>query len=335
MTTTFEAIIKSWKKKEYAPLYWLEGEEDYYIDQVMTYAEKQILTEAEQSFNLSIFYGKDADWTSVINTCRKYPMFSEKQVVLLKEAQMMNSMDKLEPYFEDPLNSTIFIVAYKGKTLDKRSKLHKKLEKKTQVFLSSKIKDDKIFEWVQQYVKSKGLQISFKAAILIQEHIGNDLSRIVNEMEKLIVNLDGKKEIDEQDIEQYIGISKEYNAFELQAALAYKKADEVLKIINYFEANPKAGQIHMIIPAVYSFFSKVYAAFSIPNPSEYTLKSHFYFNPVATSQGMAAMKNYGWNGVEKAVILMHEYNLKSIGVGSSNTDSASLLREMVAKMMLN
>ena len=333
MNTTFEAIINSWKKKEFAPLYWLEGEEDYYIDQLMGYAEKQILSEAEQSFNLTIFYGRDADWTSVINACKRYPMFAERQVVLLKEAQMMNSLDKLEPYFEDPLQSTVFVVAHKGKTLDKRSRLHKKLEKKSQVFLSSKIKDDKVFEWVQDYSKTKGYQISFKASILIQEHIGNDLSRIVNELEKLMVNLEGKNQIDEQDIENYIGISKEYNAFELQAAIAYKRTEDVLKIINYFDANPKAGQIHMIIPSVYAFFSKVYAAFSVPNPSESNLKPHFYFSPVATSQGMAAMKNYGWSGVEKAVLLMHEYNLKSIGI-NSNADSASLLREMVAKIML-
>jgi DNA polymerase-3 subunit delta len=333
MNTTLDAILKSWKKKEYAPLYWLEGEEDYYIDQLMSYAEKQILSEAEQSFNLSIFYGRDADWTMVLNTCKRYPMFAERQVVLLKEAQMMNSLDKLESYFEDPLQSTVFVVAHKGKTLDKRFKLRKIVDKNAQLFLSAKIKDDKVFEWVKNHLQSKGYQISFKASILIQEHIGNDLSRIVNEMEKLMVNLEGKKEIDEQDIENYIGISKEYNAFELQAAIAYKKTADVLKIINYFEANPKAGQIHMLIPAVYTFFSKVYAAFSVPNPSEYSLKPHFYFNPVATSQGMAAMKNYGWSGVEKAVLLMHEYNLKSIGI-NSNTESASLMRELVAKIML-
>lgn len=333
MNTTFDEILKSWKKKSYAPLYWLEGEEDFYINQLMSYAEKQILSEAEQSFNLSIFYGRDADWTMILNTCKKYPMFAERQVVLLKEAQMMNSLDKLESYFEAPLQSTIFVVAHKGKTLDKRFKLRKSVDKNAQVFLSNKIKDDKVFEWVKEHLQFKGYQISFKASILIQEHIGNDLNRIVNEMEKLMVNLEGKKEIDEQDIENYIGISKEYNAFELQAAIAYKRTDDVLKIINYFEANPKAGQIHMLIPAIYTFFSKVYAAFSVPNPSEYNLKPHFYFNPVATSQGMAAMKNYGWSGVEKVVLLMHEYNLKSIGI-NSNTESASLMRELIAKIML-
>ena len=154
------------------------------------------------------------------------------------------------------------------------------------------------------------------------------------ELKTILENSNKVKTVrEEQDIENYIGISKEYNAFELQAAIAYKKTADVLKIINYFEANPKAGQIHMLIPAIYTFFSKVYAAFSIPNPSEYSLKPHFYFNPVATSQGMAAMKNYGWSGVEKAVLLMHEYNLKSIGI-NSNTESASLMRELVAKIML-
>lgn len=331
---TAEAILKSWKKKEFLPIYWLEGEEDFYIDELMNFAEKEILSEAERSFNLTVFYGKDADWTAIINACRRYPMFAEKQVVLLKEAQIMNSIEKLEPYFEDPLSSTIFIVAYKGKTFDKRSKLSKIIPKHGQVFNSAKIKDDKVHEWVFDYIKSLGYQISSKSAMLIQEHIGNDLSRIVNEIEKLIVNIGDKKEIDEDDIEKYIGISKEYNAFELQAAIAYKKLDTALKIINYFEANPKAGPIHMVLPAIYAFFSKVYAVYGMSNQTEAALKQHFYFNPVALKQGTSAMKNYGLRGTEKIILLMHHYNLKSIGIENSNAESASLLKELVAKIIL-
>ena len=217
-----EKIIADFKKKNVKPLYWLEGEEDYYIDLVMDYAEKNILTTDEASFNLTIFYGKDAEWASVINACRRYPMFAERQVVLLKEAQHMKEIDKLEGYFENPLASTIFIVGYKGKGYDKRTKLYKIIKQHAEILVSEKLKDYKVGEWIKEFVTSKEFTISPKGVVLLEEHIGNDLNRIVNELEKLSLNLKGKKNISEDDIENYVGISKEYNVFELQAAIAKK-----------------------------------------------------------------------------------------------------------------
>jgi DNA polymerase-3 subunit delta len=329
-----EKVIQSWKKNEFKPIYWIEGEEDYYIDFLMNYAENNILSESESSFNLSIFYGKDADWTNVINACKRYPMFSEKQVVLLKEAQQMSSIDKLESYVENPLSSTIFVVGYKNKSYDKRTKLYKLLSKTAEIVTIPKIKDDKINEWISNYVKSIGFSISSKASILLQEHIGNDLNRIVSEIDKLKVNLKDNKSIDEDVIEKYIGISKEYNIFELQAAIANKSIASAIKIINYFESNPKAGPIQMVLPALYSFFSKVYAVYGMSNQTENVLKAHFYFNPVALAQGRITMKNYNYGGIEKIILLLHHYNLKGIGIGDSGTGSASLLKEMVLKMMV-
>ena len=329
-----EKIIQSWKKNEFKPIYWIEGEEDYYIDFLMNYAENNILSESESSFNLSIFYGKDADWMNVINACKRYPMFSEKQVVLLKEAQQMSSLDKLESYVENPLSSTIFVVGYKNKSYDKRTKLYKLLSKTAEIVTLPKIKDDKINEWISNYVKSIGFSISSKASLLLQEHIGNDLNRIVSEIDKLKVNLKENKSIDEDVIEKYIGISKEYNIFELQAAIANKSIASAIKIINYFESNPKAGPIQMVLPALYSFFSKVYAVYGMSNQTENVLKAHFYFNPIALAQGRIAMKNYNYGGIEKIILLLHHYNLKGIGIGDSGTGSASLLKEMVLKMMV-
>ncbi len=174
-----EKIISDWKKKTYKNLYWLEGEEDYYIDMVMNYAEHNILSEAESGFNLTVFYGKDADWATVINACMRYPMFAERQVVLLKEAQQMKEIEKLERYVENPLNSTIFVVGYKGKTLDKRTKLYKLLKQSAEIFSAEKIKDYKLDEWIGEYVRSKGYKINAKAISLLAGHIGNDLNRIV------------------------------------------------------------------------------------------------------------------------------------------------------------
>lgn len=330
-----EKILGSWKKKDFKPVYWLEGEEDYYIDMLMNHAEHHILPESEASFNLTIFYGRDADWASVINACKRYPMFAERQVVLLKEAQHMKEIDKLESYIESPLVSTIFVVGYKSKSLDKRTKLYKLLGKHAEVFNSAKIKEEKVHEWIAELVKSKGYTIHPKSISLLEEHIGNDLSRIANEVDKLSVNLKDKKNIDEDDIEKYIGISKEYNVFELLAAIAKKDLSRAIQIINYFESNPKAVPIQMALPALYSHFSKVYAVYGMNDKSDNALKPFFYYNPNSLRQAQDMMKNYGYSGMEKLIMLLHQYNLKSIGVGDSGTSGASLMKEMVVKMMVN
>ncbi len=329
-----EKILASWKKKDFKPVYWFDGEEEYYIDLLINYAEHEILPESEAAFNLSIFYGRDADWAAVINACKRYPMFAERQVVILKEAQHMKEIEKLESYVESPLSSTIFIVGYKAKSLDKRTKLHKLLAKHAETFNAAKIKEDKIHNWIAEFVKSKGFTILPKAISLLEEHIGNDLSRIANEVDKLSVNLKGKKNIDEDDIEKYIGISKEYNVFELLAAIARKDLSKAIQIINYFESNPKAVPIQMALPALYAQFSKVYAVYGMNDKSDNALKPFFYFNPNSLRQAHEMMKNYGYNGMEKLILLLHQYNLKAVGVGDSGTSGALLMKEMVAKMML-
>ncbi len=329
-----EKILSNWKQKKYKPVYWLQGEEEYYIDQLVNYAEHQLLTEAEAEFNLTVFYGRDADWAAVLNACKRYPMFAEKQVVLLKEAQHMKEIEKLESYISSPLSSTIFIVAYKGKSIDKRTKLHKLILTDAELFNSEKIKEYKIQEWIAQLVQSKGYSIQPKCVALLEEHIGNDLNRIANEIDKLSLNMAGKKKIEEDDIEKYIGISKEYNVFELQDAIAKKDLVKAIKIINYFESNPKAVPIQQALPALYAFISKTYAAFGLADKSDNALKPLFYFNVNSLQQGKLMMKNYGYSGVEKLLLLLHHYNLKSVGVGDNGTSGPLLMKEMVAKMML-
>jgi DNA polymerase-3 subunit delta len=328
-----EKIISDFKKKSFKPLYWLEGEEDYYIDLVMEYAENNILAVEEASFNLTVFYGRDADWASVVNACRRYPMFAERQVVLLKEAQHMKDIDKLESYIENPLPSTIFVVGYKGKSYDKRTKLYKTLKQSAEILVSEKLKEYKVGEWIKEFVTNKGFTISPKAVVLLEEHIGNDLSRIVNELEKLSLNLKGKKSISEDDIENYVGISKEYNVFELQAAIAKKDLAKALTIIQYFDANPKAGPIQMVLPALYSSFSKIYTVFGMADKSEAALKPHFYFNQTAVRNALDTIKAYQYEGIERILLLLHHYNLKGVGVGDTGTNDASLLKEMVVKMI--
>jgi len=328
-----EKIISDWKKKVFKPVYWLEGEEEYFIDKAIDYAEHHILNESEASFNLSVFYGKDANWADVLNACRRYPMFAERQVVLLKEAQQMKDVEKLEPYIETPLSSTVFVISYKEKKLDARKKFAKLVKENGVLVTTKKMYDKDVPSWTQELVHSKGLTISPRGLALLVDHIGNDLTRIENEIDKLSVNLGKGTNITEDDIEKYIGVSKDYNVFELQAALAAKDLARTIRIIQYFEANPKAGPIQLILPSLYSFFSKVFMIFGAGTNDEKTIATSIGVNPYFMKDYMQAARLYSYPGVEKVLLLLHQYNLKSIGVGSTATEDASLMKEMVVKML--
>ncbi|WP_026770410.1 DNA polymerase III subunit delta [Asinibacterium sp. OR53] len=328
-----EKIITEWKKGSFKPVYWLEGEEPFFIDQVVDYAEKHLLNESEAGFNLTVFYGKDADWPSVVNACRRYPMFAERQVVILKEAQQMRDIEKLEVYVDNPQPSTVFVVSYKDKKVDGRSKLAKVLKQKGEMLTTKKIYDSQLPEWAGQVVKQHGLSITQKALSLLVDHIGNDLSRIQNEIEKLAVNLNARKNITEDDIENYIGVSKEFNVFELQDAVARKDLPKAIRIVQYFEANPKAAPIQLVLPALYNFFSKLYMLYGIPNPDEKSAASALGVNPYFVKDYLAASRKYDYQGVERLLLLLHQYNLRSIGVNDGGTSDAGLLKEMLVKAM--
>ena len=328
-----EKIISDWKKGVFKPVYWLEGEEEYYIDKVIEHAEHRILPESESAFNLSVFYGKDANWADVINACRRYPMFAERQVVILKEAQHMREVDRLESYVDNPLHSTVFVVSYKDKKIDGRTRFAKVLKEKGVLVSTKKMYENQLPEWTQELVQSKGLAISPKGLALLVDHIGNDLSRIENEIDKLSVNLGKRKTITEEDIETFIGVSKEFNVFELQGALAKKDLAKAIRIIQYFEANPKAAPIQLVLPSLYSFFSKVFMVFGAGSTDEKSVSAAIGVNPYFIKDYMQAANLYSYTGVEKVLLLLHNYNMKSLGVNDAGTPDASLLKEMVVKMV--
>lgn len=328
-----EKILADWKKGNYKPVYWLEGEEPFYIDEVVNYAEHHILNESEASFNLSVFYGKDADWAAVVNACRRYPMFADKQVVILKEAQQMRDVEKFESYINNPLTSTIFVVSYKDKKLDARTKFAKAVKQKGEVVTTKKLWENQVGPWTEGMIKDNGLSINNKALFLLIDHVGNDLSRLQNEVEKLKINLQGRKSITEDDIEKYIGISKDFNPFELQDAIANKNMNKTLRIIQYFKANPKAGPIQLLLPTLYSFFSKLYVISTSGNTSDNAIKQAFNFNPSTSAAAANALRLYNYKGIEKNLLLLHEYNLRAVGVNDSGTEDADLLKEMAVKMM--
>lgn len=328
-----EKIIADWKKGVFKPVYWLEGEEEYFIDKVMDYAEHHLLPESEASFNLSVFYGRDSSWADIVNACRRYPMFAERQVVLLKEGQQMRDIEKLEGYVENPLQSTVFVVSYKDKKVDGRTRFAKVLKEKGVFISTKKIYDSQLPDWTQELLRSKELTISPKGLALLIDHIGNDLSRIENEIEKISVNLTKRKNITEDDIEEFVGVSKDFNVFELQAALAKKDLAKSIRIIQYFESNPKAAPIQLVLPSLYSFFSKVFMVFGAGSTDEKAIATAIGVSPFFVKDYVQASRIYDYAGVERVLLLLHQYNLRSIGINAAPTEDASLLKEMVYKIV--
>jgi DNA polymerase III subunit delta len=331
--SSVDTIITAWKKKDFAPIYWIEGEEDFFIDKITHYAEHQILTEAEAGFNLTVFYGKDAVWTDIVNACMRYPMFADKQVVLLKEAQHLKDIEKLVGYVSQPLASTIFVVGYKEKKLDGRGSLAKMLKKNAVVVETKKLYENELPDWTQKMIQGMGLGIEPKALALLVDHIGNDLSRLHTEIEKIQVNLQQRKTITAIDIEQFVGVSREFNAFELQTAMAEQQLPKVLRIIQYFENNPKAVPIQLVLPTLYGFFAKLQMVHTLSNKTSRSIQEALRVNGFAARDLEKGAKNYNLSSVEKSLLLLAEYNLKTVGMNQVAQSDADILKELVVKIM--
>ncbi len=330
-----EKLINDWKKSIFKPVYWLEGEESFYIDKAMNYAEHHILSVAEVDFNLTIFYGKDAQWAEVLNTCKRYPMFAERQIVLLKEAQHMKDIEKLQSYIEQPCLSTLFIISYKEKKIDGRSKFAKVLKQYGEVLTTKKLYDNQLPTWLSAHVRHKGFEITQKAVALLVEHIGNNLSRLNNEIDKILINISHPKKIDVDDVEQYVGISKEFNIFELQHAIGKKDMNKTIRIIQYFEANPKAAPIQMVLPNLYNFFSKVHMVLGSSTTDQSRLAKTLGVHEFFIRDYLYAAQQYTYKGIEKALLLLQDYNLRSLGINDAGTTDAALLKELALKILIN
>jgi DNA polymerase-3 subunit delta len=329
-----EKILQQWKNKQFRPVYWLEGEEPYFIDVLLDYAENKLLTPAEAEFNLSIFYGKDADVSDIINACRRYPMLAERQVVILREAQMMRDAEALLPYIEKPQPSTVLVVAYKDKKLDGRKQLAKVIAKSAELLSTKKLYENQLPAWVEQMVEAQGLSIEPRAQEMLVNHIGNDLSRLYNETVKLAVNLGGRKKITADDIEEFIGVSKEFNVFELQAAFGKKNLSKTMQIIQYFDANPKAGPIQMILPALFNFFSKVYMLYAMRGADPQNVANHLGIKPYFLKDYQESSQRYTYDQIERALLLLHQYNLRMVGIGDAGSTDADLMKELAVKIMI-
>jgi len=338
---TADDILKDLKNRKYKPLYLLHGDEPYFIDQVSNYVEDQLLPEAERGFNQTVLYGKDTEVMTVLNAAKRYPMMAEYQVVLVKEAQDMKwgrddddkkTINPLLSYLENPLPSTVLVFCYKYGKFDKRKKTYKAIEKNGIVFESAPLYDNKIPSWIEGFAGSKGYKIDQQASAMMAEYLGNDLSKIANELEKLMLNVSAGQTITMQHVQDNIGISKEYNVFELQSALSRKDPFKVNQIINYFEANPKANPIVLVLGNLNNFFSKVLLYHYAKDKTPQSLARELGVNPYFIKDYELAARSYNYGKSMQIISLLREYDLKSKGV-DSNAGPGELMKELMFKIL--
>ena len=332
---SFDDIIGNLKNKIYHPIYLLFGEEPYFIDSISDYIEQNVLNDLEKEFNQTIVYGKDLNIPTLISYAKRFPMMANYQVIIVKEAQDLDKVDELTSYFEQPLESTILVLCWKYEKIDRRKSIFKTAEKRGVVFESPKLYDDKIPAWIADYLKKRNYSISLKAAVLLTEFLGSDLSKIVNEVSKLIINVPAGQEITEDYVEKNIGISKDFNVFELQKALGRKDVLKSNQIILHFAANPRENPLVKIIPMLFNYFSKILLYHYLPDKSRNSVASALGVNPFFVQDFVSAAGKYPPSKLISIISILREYDLKSKGVDSTNTSvpDGELMKEMVFKIL--
>lgn len=334
MEQSVEQIMSDLQKKKYHPVYFLSGDESYYIDQVSDYIHEHVLNEGEKTFNQIIIYGKDSDALSIMNAAKRFPMMSSHQVVIVKEAQEIKDFDNLVHYIENPLASTLLVLNYKYKKPDKRKKVFRSLQKHATVLNAKKLYDNQVPAWISAYVSSKNCSIEPKASVLLLEFLGSDLSKISNEIDKLIISLEGSdKRITSALIERNIGISKDFNNFELQNALGKKDIRKANQIINYFAANQKNHPLVLTINTLYAYFSKLLIYYWIKDKSKDNLAEQLGVRPFFVKDYVEAARNYNANKVISIISILREYDLKSKGYKGSTISPGDLLKELIFKIL--
>lgn len=343
------------KRKIFKPVYFLSGEEPYFIDLVSDFFEHQALEESEKEFNQDVVYGKDVDLVTVLSLAKQFPMMSDYKIVLVKEAQNMKELDKsgskeedgesesakpasgaiaqLTAYVQNPLKSTVLVFCYKYKKLDKRSALAKALQKHTVFIETKKLYDNKLPDWITEYAKEKKVQIHPRAAALMAEYIGNDLSRLANEVDKLLIGLEPGKEISTELVQDKIGINREFNIFELQVALGNRDILKANRIANYFAANEKENPLIGTTAMLYSFFAKIYRYHGLQDKSKGSVASVLGINPFFVDQYANAARTFPPEKMPYVFTYLRECDLKSKGIGNSGIENGELLKELIFKLL--
>jgi len=329
-------IIEDIKKGKLYPVYFLCGEEPYYIDIISDYIEKNVLSEDEKAFNLQICYGKDSNPLTIIETARRFPMMASCQVVIVKEAQEINKTDPLTDYIKQPSPTTILVLNYKYKKLDKRTRFYQAISK-TQTclyFESKKLYDNQIPDWIITYASRKNLSMDYNSALLITEHIGNELSNIVNELDKLAITLpEGTKRITPEHIEKYIGFSKDYNNIELQKAIINRDVLKANRIVFYFCKNSKDHPIQLTVSYLYFFFSKLLAYLSVKKLPRTKIAEILKTKEFFLKDYEKAAQSFTYYKITEIISLLRETDARSKGIGNITATSCDLLKELVFKIL--
>lgn len=330
MNAEYKKIIQTLQSKQYAPVYLIDGEEPYYLD-LLTEQFENILVPEERDFNLMILYGKDAEWADVVNACRRFPMFAERQVVILKDAAQLKGFNELAGYLENPAPTTVFLIEHRFKKADGRSKVVKLAKEKGIHYTSDKIRDEQVPAWIQSYGRETGFSVGEREAQVLATYLGNDLQKIANEIEKVRINVPGEKELSAELIQKYIGVSREYNVFEFPEALTSGDKDKLYRMLAYFVSNPKAAPMPLLIGSFYNHFNKIYQAHFLAGKSDKEMATALGTYPSRVREIMATANRWPLARVEYCMLLLGKYSTMAVGINSATSDS-ELLKEMIGKM---
>lgn len=332
---TYESIMSELRNGIYHPVYYLMGEEGYFTDRITDYIIENSLTEVERDFNLTVFYGLETDINSIINTAKRFPMMAERQVVVVKEAQALKDLDPLVFYLQNPQPTTVLVFAHKNGSIDKRKKVATELDRKGVVLDTKKYKDDHLPSFITSYLNEKGLKADPKSVLMLRESIGADLARIAGEIDKLSISIPrGTSAITPELVEEHIGISKEYNNFELQNAIINKDIYKANKIINYFAQNPKKNPIQMTLALLFSFFSNLMMCYYAPEKTERGIMEFLGLkNSWGVSDYMKAMRNYRAMHVLEILHLIRLADAQSKGAEGVQMPDGEIMRELLYKIL--
>jgi DNA polymerase-3 subunit delta len=327
-------IISELQRGNVKPVYFLMGEEPYFIDVISSFIENNMLLPEERDFNQMVLYGKDVSIEDIIGNAKRYPMMAERQVLIVKEAQHLSrTIENLCDYVDHPQPTTILVVCYKYGKLDKRKKLYKSVQKQGVLLDSKKLYENQVAEWIRTVLQSKDYKISPKAAMLLVEFLGTDLSKMNNELDKLQLVLPKNTEITPKHIEENIGISKDFNNFELKKAIGERNIIKSTRIINYFSQNPKDNPLVVTITLLHTFFSQLLQYHGLNDHSAKNVASVLGINPFFVSEFQIAAKNYPMKKVSQIVSTLREIDLKGKGVGANNLSQSDLLKELLIKII--
>jgi DNA polymerase-3 subunit delta len=332
-----QQLLKELKQGKRHPVYLLHGEEPYYIDLISDYIEQHVLEESQKGFDQTVLYGKDTDLITLVNASRRFPMLSTHQVIIVKEAQNLKwrgeDEEALLKYLENPMASTLLVFAFKYGKFDKRKKVYKAFEKSGVVVESTKLRDDKMGAWIMDYLSSQQRQIQPQAAYLIAEFLGTDLSKVVNEIDKLVLNIAPDQTITPQEVEKHIGISKEYNSFELQTALGKRDALKAYRIVDYFAANPRSNPLPLVVSSMGTYFTKILKYHYLPDRNPQVVAKELGVHPFFVKEYDLAARQYTRPALFRIIHELHQVDLHSKGVGGT-FDTSELLKDMVNKILL-